>query len=159
MSPIQKLLRLKELTRRIQQAPPMHPFEGSTVTLALLEERDAILATVGTPAPELADNPNPAAHAAHFAEVFPMIGAETVYPWFESAVLAGVAAGRAQGFEEGRRLAPGMGELVDTLKLIRGGLQRGSIVAQKISNRERGTGPRPLVELVVEALAGVGVTE
>lgn len=164
MPPLWKLQRLKELHRAIMDAPPMpvdklleHP------VYQLMKERDEILATVGAVPLELMATAEPATWAATFSSNFPQVDAGAVAHWFANAMLVSATAGHAEGLEAGKahaRDALGFGELVDTLKLILEGFKAGRIKAPPIVDGAApvGTPAKTLGVLIVEALAGAGVT-
>lgn len=164
LTPIQKLLRLKAITRALCECPPIRPTEPlPDATAALLTERDAILSTVGSPPLWLAGEPSTSAWVDAFVASFPTFDRETAELWFDGLATGAAEAGRVVGRNEGMLLnaqSLGMPRLVATLELVRDGLKSGAVKSQGIVNVADPAGPRrPLVERIVEDLAAVGVTQ
>lgn len=160
LTPIQKLVRLKELTRLILAAPPFRPNEEApAAAMAALKERDEILATVGAPPAEILDDLRPVSWATAFAEAFPSVDYETALEWFGLAIHAAWNGGRAEGYTSGQveGSTAKAEDLLETLKLIRDGLACGAVTAKTIQAPD-GT-PRKLVERIVEDLARWGITQ
>lgn len=162
-TPLEKLIRLRELSEamRAESAACSTPTARYT---ALQREADGILASTAAPPLELIGRADSHAWADAFAVAFPQFDRDTAQLWFVNVMLAGVEAGRDEGYAAGSaRAAQGLGvpELVDTLRLVRDGLKAGRIKAPPTVDGSApvGTPPRPFVELVVEALAQAGVTE
>lgn len=163
MPPLWKLQRLKELHRAIMNAPPM-PVDKimSSDLWPLMVERDEILATIGAVPVELMATAEPATWAATFSATFPQVDASQVAQWFANAMLVAATAGHDEGLGAGKahaRSALGFDELVACLRLVRDGIKAGRIQSAKVNDTTDPSKPaRPLVELIVETLAGVGVT-
>lgn len=146
-SPTAKLTRLREIDKLL--ATESHPFAA-----ILQSERDAILSTVGNPPLDLIGVTDAKAWAAAFVDTFPTFSHETAEHWFANHALAVADEVQRSAFAQGQQTQAI--ELIDTLKLILGGLKSNAIACRGIMVKS--DGERTSLEvLIVDALATVGV--
>lgn len=157
-SPIQKLLRLKQIEQTLRST--IHAPNYSETREALYKERDAILASVGAPPLELIGNGDAHEWTAAFVATFPGLDVTDVYAWFANAILAGYDAGMRDGTQaesdvQARRADDGAEAMASTLRMIRDGLARGIVRSQflKLPDAE---GACTLDQIITEALRKAG---
>lgn len=117
LNPMQKLLRLKQIDAAIESSPYTLPYKEHT---ALVEERAAILASVGQPPDALIGCRNPQLWAEGFVETFPGVADTDVHAWFQALYAAAAEEGREVGQREGMQQAgAGNRAMADALQNIR----------------------------------------
>lgn len=159
MTPLQKLSAVAGLLHSIRAAASLQDHDAAKAAAAQVE---AILASVQLPPSDVFESGEAKAWGLAFAARFAGVDAEVAEAWFAPAIYAGVKLGYADGLAAGRQAqgeALGVPELVDTLKLILGGLRANQVRALPMvsANAPVGAKARTLETVIVEALAQAGV--
>lgn len=163
MSPLQKLVRIKELEIAIASAMRSEP--SSAAIEQLQQQRKELLIDVEIPPVALLGNPDPNAWAVAMAEYFVMINQPTAYAWLSNAILAGFTTGQEQGRREGEQVGlsmakEGFKEMADLLAFIRAGWAAGRIKSPMFADPDTVVGQTGgvlnLAQMIDRALIAAG---
>lgn len=171
-TPLQKLLRLKEIDREHTRLLGAQVEDSSPEYVALCnelrkleQERETILASVGAPPLAVLGQTDAMLWTLAFVEQFPGLQESDVYGWFANAIFAGASEGYGEGMEKGYAKGAddarkGAEAALHALSTIREGVNAGIIrSARNITTTDNDTGlerVQPLAEFVAEALQKAG---